>query len=93
MTLTLIDVSGANPVVIGTLRTVDGRVVADQSVALLLRRPAGVPRTVMASEGGVFLQALADQYALGTRILAVLDDDENDARSDATIRETEGAKQ
>lgn len=76
MTLTLLNVTGAEPVAIGTLRTVDGRVTADQSVEALLRRPAGVPRTVMASEGDAFLLALADQYALGTRVLAVLEDDE-----------------
>ena len=78
MILTLINVSGDSPAVIGTLRTVDGRVQADAAVANLLRRPAGVPRTVMASEGDAFLQALADQYALGTRILAVLEDDEGE---------------
>ncbi len=76
MTLTLINVTGEHPAVIGTLRTVDGQVQADASVANLLRRPAGVPRTVMANEGDAFLEALADQYALGTRVLAVLEDDE-----------------
>jgi hypothetical protein len=76
MTLTLINVSGEHPAVLGTLRTVDGQVQADASVANLLRHPAGVPRTVMFTEGDAFLLALANQYALGTHILAVLEDDE-----------------
>lgn len=78
MILTLFNVTGPEPVPIGVVTSEDGVVTATSNLAPLLTRPAGIPRTVMASEGDAFLTALANQYSRGTRVLAVLTDDDKE---------------